>query len=316
MKMKNYLLRKALFLLPLILGVSFLVYVAIDFVPGDPVQIMLGVEATEELEAQLRARYGLDQPLLVRYSLWVFRLARGDMGVSIVTGIPVIEELSRRGWVTLQLTLLSIFFSLLIAIPTGVIAAAKQNTFVDFITRIAVLSGISLPGFAVGILLILFVSRVLGWLPPIGFVNLWENLFLSLQILLLPVISLGFYLSASVSRMTRSAMLEVLRQDYIRTAHAKGLHTTKVIYRHALQNAMIPVLTLVGMQIGYLFGGAVIIEEVFSLPGVGRLLLTAIYRRDYPVVMACVLLMAFVFALMNTLVDVMYGFLDPRIKYQ
>lgn len=277
---------------------------------------MLGVETTEELAAQLRARYGLDEPLLVRYSLWLFHLVRGDMGVSIITGIPVTEELSRRVGVTLQLTLLSILFSLLIAIPTGIIAAARQNTIIDSITRIAVLGGISLPGFAIGILLILFVSRILNWLPPVGFVNLWDKPFISLQILLLPVISLGFYLSASVSRMTRSAMLEVLRQDYIRTAHAKGLHRTRVIYRHAFQNAMIPVLTLVGMQIGYLFGGAVIIEEVFSLPGVGRLLLTGIYRRDYPVVMACVLLMAFVFALMNTLVDVMYGFLDPRIKYQ
>lgn len=314
--MKSYLLRKILFLIPMLIGVSFFVYVAIDFVPGDPVQIMLGIEATEELRAQLRAQYGLDEPLFVRYTLWLFHLVKGDMGVSMTTGIPVIEELSRRVGVTLQLTLLSILFSLLLAIPTGIIAAAKQNTFIDFITRIGVLSGISLPGFAVGILLILFVSRVLGWIPPVGFVNLWDNFFLSLQILLLPVISLGLYLSASVSRMTRSSMLEVLRQDYIRTAHAKGLHSMRVIYRHALQNAMIPVLTLVGMQIGYLFGGAVIIEEVFSLPGVGRLLLTGIYRRDYPVVMACVLLMAFVFALMNTLVDVLYGFLDPRIKYQ
>lgn len=312
---KSYLIRRILSLVPLIIGVSLIVFLAINFIPGNPVRIMLGIEATAEMEAELKEEYGLDQPFFMRYGKWFTSFIQGDFGRSIVSGSPVNEEITNRFAVTLQLTILSVILSLIIAIPVGVISATKQNTLIDFIVRIGVLSGISLPSFALGILLILFMSKVFGWLPPFGFVNLWDDFFLSIQILILPVISLGVRLSASVSRMTRSSMLEVLRKDYIRTARAKGLKEIIVTYKHALQNSLIPILTLVGLQIGYLFGGAVIIEQIFSLPGLGRYLLTGIYKRDYPIVMATVLIIAISFALVNTFVDILYAFVDPRIKY-
>lgn len=313
--MRSYLIRRLLSLIPLIIGVSLIVFLAINFIPGNPIRIMLGIEATEEMEAELKAEYGLDQPLIIRYTKWFGNFIQGDFGKSIVTGSPVNIEIINRFGVTLQLALLSVMLSLIIAIPVGIISATKHNTIIDFVVRIGVLSGISLPSFALGILLILFMSKIFGWLPPFGFVNLWDNFFLSVQILILPVISLGVRLAASVSRMTRSSMLEVLRKDYIRTARAKGLKEIVVTYKHALQNALIPILTLVGLQIGYLFGGAVVIEQIFSLPGLGRYLLTGIYKRDYPVVMAAVLIIAISFAIVNTIVDIFYAFVDPRIKY-
>lgn len=313
--MRSYLIRRLLSLVPLIIGVSLIVFLAINFIPGNPIRIMLGIEATAEMEAELKAEYGLDQPLIIRYTKWFGNFVQGDFGNSIVTGNPVNIEIANRFGVTLQLALLSVMLSLVIAIPVGIISATKHNTIIDFIVRIGVLSGISLPSFALGILLILFMSKIFGWLPPFGFVNLWDNFFLAVQILILPVISLGVRLAASVSRMTRSSMLEVLRKDYIRTARAKGLKEIVVTYKHALQNALIPILTLVGLQIGYLFGGAVVIEQIFSLPGLGRYLLTGIYKRDYPVVMAAVLIIAISFAIVNTIVDIFYAFVDPRIKY-
>lgn len=313
--MKSYLIRRLLSLVPLIIGVSIIIFLAINFIPGNPIRIMLGIEATPEMEAELKAEYGLDQPLIIRYVKWFRNFIQGDFGKSIVTGNPVNLEVSDRLGVTLQLTLLSIILSVIIAIPIGIISATKHNTLIDFVVRIGVLSGISLPSFALGILLILFVSKIFGWLPPTGFVNLWNDFFLSFQILILPVISLGVRLAASVSRMTRSSMLEVLRKDYIRTARAKGLKEIVITYKHALQNALIPILTLIGLQMGYLFGGAVVIEQIFSLPGLGRYLLTGIYKRDYPVVMAAVLVIAISFALINTLVDIFYALIDPRIKY-
>ncbi|MFP4199030.1 MAG: ABC transporter permease [Halanaerobium sp.] len=311
----SYLIRKLLFLIPLIIGVSFIVFFAINFIPGNPIRIMLGIEATEEMEAELKEEYGLNQPFLVRYFKWFGSFIKGDFGKSIITGNSINKEILTRFQVTLQLTILSVILSLIIAIPIGVISAIKQNSVTDFIVRIGVLSGISLPSFALGILLILFMSKIFGWLPPFGFVNLWENFFVSIQILILPVVSLGVRLAASISRMTRSSMLEVLRKDYIRTAKAKGLKNSVITYKHALHNSLIPILTLVGLQIGYLFGGAVVIEQIFSLPGLGRYLLTGIYKRDYPVVMSVVLIIAISFAFVNTLVDILYAFVDPRIKY-
>lgn len=312
----HYLIKRIFVLIPVALGVSLLVFLAISFTPSNPVEIMLGINATEEMEAQLSREFGLDKPVLVQYGLWLFRLIHGDMGKSIVTGVPVLQELISRFPVTFQLTILGVLLSLLIAIPIGILSAIRKNTITDFFIRLGALSGISLPNFAIAILLILFCSKVFGWLPPIGFVSLWDDPLKSLQILILPVISLGIRLAASVSRMTRSSMLEVLLQDYIRTAKAKGLNNFSVVYKHAFQNALIPVLTLVGLQIGYLLGGAVIIEEIFSLPGIGRFLLTGIYRRDYPVVMGCVLLIAILFTIINTFVDILYALIDPRIRYQ
>lgn len=314
--MKQYIIKRLFALIPLALGVSFLVFLALNFVPGDPVRIMLGIEATEEMAAQLRTDLGLDRPLLVRYIRWLSRTVRGDLGHSIITGLEVNKELRSRIGVTLQITFFAVLVSLVIALPLGIISAVRQDSWVDLVVRLISLAGISLPGFAIGILLILVTSRRFGWYPPLGFVSIWQEPLKSLQIMFLPVLSLGAGLAASVSRMTRSALLEVLRQDYIRTARSKGLNERTVIYRHALKNALIPILTLVGLQVGYLLGGTVVIEEVFALPGLGRLLLTAINSRDYPVVMACVMFIALVFALVNTIVDISYALAEPRIRYQ
>ncbi len=316
MAIKEYLIKRILALIPLGLGVTFLVFAAMNFVPGDPVRIFLGIEGTEELAQQIRQDLGLDRPFFVRYFSWLGQLLQGDLGYSLLTGIPVSQEIARRFMVTMQLALGGVLFSVVLALPLGIASAVRQNRSSDFVIRIFALIGVSLPNFAVAVLLILFFSLVFNWHPPIGFVHLWHEPLIALQILILPVIALGTSMAGSVSRMTRSAMLEVLRQDYIRTARSKGLPGRLVIYRHALKNALIPVLTLVGLQLGYLLGGAVIIEQIFSLPGLGRLLLTGIHNRDYPVVMGCVLTIAVFFALVNMVVDILYTFIDPRIKYQ
>lgn len=315
-KIRQYLLRRILVLIPLSIGITFLVFIAVNFIPGDPVRIFLGIEGTEEMAEIWRARLGLDQPLLIRYFNWFLQLIRGDMGYSLLTQIPVRTELASRFMVTIQLAFLAVIFSVLLALPLGTASAVRRNTVSDFFIRIFALIGVSMPNFAVAVLLILFLANVFNWHPPIGFVHLWHEPTKALQILVLPVIALGSSMAGSVSRMTRSAMLEVLRQDYIRTARSKGLSEKLIIYRHALRNALIPILTLIGLQLGYLLGGAVIIEQIFSLPGLGRLLLTGIHNRDYPVVMGCVLVIAIVFALINTLVDIIYTLIDPRIKYQ
>ena len=278
--MGAYVARRLVTLVPVMLGISIVVFLAINMVPGNAVQIMLGIEATPEMQAVLEHQLGLDRPVYVRYALWLGRLLRGDFGRSIVTGLPVSAEIASRFGVTLQLIVLATVLSVLVAIPLGIISALRQDSAVDFVTRIGALAGISLPGFAIGVLLILVASRFFGWYPSVGFVSLWERPLEAIQILALPVVSLGMGLAASTSRMTRAMILEVLRQDYVRTARSKGLHERVVIYRHALKNAVIPIMTIVGMQVGYLLGGTVVVEEVFSLPGLGRLILTSIFKRD------------------------------------
>lgn len=312
---RTYIIKRLLGLIPLIFGITFLVFIAINFIPGDPARIMLGVEGTEAMAEQVRQEMGLDQPLMIRYFNWLSQSVRGDLGYSLLTRRSVSFELSRRFPVTFQLTLLGVIFSVALALPLGIISAINRDNIVDFFIRVFSLIGISLPNFAIGILLILFVSKTFNWTPPVGFVNIWVQPGRALSILLLPVLALGASLAASVSRMTRSSMLEVLKKDFIRTARSKGLKERVVLYNHALKNALIPVLTLIGLQIGYLLGGTVIIEEVFSLPGLGRLLLTGIHNRDYPVVMGCILVIAISFAIINAIVDITYSFIDPRIKY-
>ena len=314
--MKQYVIRRVLALFPLALGVSLLVFLAMNFIPGDPVRIMLGIEATPELAAQLRQVHGLDRPLPIQYLSWLGRLLQGDMGNSLVTGVSVFQELWTRTAVTVQLSILAVIVGVLVAVPLGIVSALKQDSWLDLLVRLLALAGISLPGFAMGILLILFASRVLNWYPPIGFVNIWQDPVTALGILVLPVLSLSLGLMAAISRMTRSSMLEILQQDYMRTARSKGLAQRTIVYRHGLRNALIPIVTLVGLQTGYLLGGAVVIEEVFSLPGIGRLLLTAIGNRDYPVVMGTVLFIALLFSLVNTIIDLLYAVIEPRIRYQ
>jgi peptide/nickel transport system permease protein len=311
----RYIAQRVVSIVPVLLGISIVVFLLVHLIPGDTVQILLGTESNPEQVATLRRVLGLDRPLPIQYVDWLSHVVRGDLGESIRTSRPVLPEVGARFGVTIQLTIFSMFIGLLVAIPLGVASAARRGSPLDGIGRVVGLLGLSIPGFWLATMLILFCSLILGWLPPVGFVSVVDNPWLSLQTLILPSIALGTALAAYVQRMLRSSLLEVLRQDFIRTARAKGLRESTVMYSHALKNSFIPVLTVIGIQIGHLLGGAVIIEEIFSLPGMGRYLLNGIYQRDYPVVQGTVLFVALIFCLVNLFVDVVYAWLDPRIRY-
>jgi peptide/nickel transport system permease protein len=311
----QYLTRRLIGLLAVLLGISVVVFLMIRLIPGDTVQLLLGTETSQEQIDTLRRVFGLDRPLHAQFVDWFGRLVRGDFGTSLRTSRPVLPDIIARFGVTVQLTLASMAIALLVAVPLGVASAVNRGRAADVVSRVTALVGLSIPNFWLGTILILFVSLALGWLPPIGFTSMLENPWVGAQTLILPAMALGTALAAFVMRMLRSTLLEVLRQDYIRTARAKGVRERVVLYTHALKNAFIPVLTVIGIQIGHLLGGAVIIEEVFSLPGIGRFLLNGIYQRDYPVVQGGVLFVALVFSLVNLLVDVLYAWLDPRIRY-
>jgi peptide/nickel transport system permease protein len=311
----RYIGRRLIGVLAVLVGIAIVVFLMIRLIPGDTVQLLLGTETSQEQIDTLRRVFGLDRPLYEQFIDWFNRLVRGDFGTSLRTSRPVLPDIIARFGVTVQLTAASMIIALVVAVPLGVASAVNRGRVADAISRVTALVGLSIPNFWLGTILILFVSLALGWLPPIGFISVLENPWLGAQTLLLPSIALGTALAAFVMRMVRSTLLEVLRQDYIRTARAKGLRERTVLYTHALKNAFIPVLTVIGVQIGHLLGGAVIIEEVFSLPGIGRFLLNGIYQRDYPVIQGGVLFVALVFSLINLMVDVLYGWFDPRIRY-
>jgi peptide/nickel transport system permease protein len=300
---------------PVVFGISVLVFLLVHLIPGDVAQILLGTQATDQQIETLRRTFGLDRPLPIQYLDWLSHVLRGDFGVSFRTNRPVLPDLVSRFGVTLQLTLVSMLVALLVAIPLGVASAANRGRGSDAVARVLALLGLSIPNFWLGTLLILFVSLVLHWLPPVGFVSLLDNPWQAIQTLILPSVALGTAVAAFIMRLVRSSLLEVLRQDYVRTARAKGLRDRTVLYRHALKNAFIPVLTVIGVQVGYLLGGAVIIESIFSLPGMGRFLLDSISNRDYSIVQGGVLFIALIFSLVNLSVDLLYGWLDPRIRY-
>jgi peptide/nickel transport system permease protein len=302
-------------IVPVLFGISVLVFGLVHLIPGDVAQVLLGTQATDQQIETLRRSFGLDRPLPVQYVDWLSHILQGDFGVSLRTSRPVLPDLVSRFGVTLQLTVVSMVIALAVAIPLGVASAANRAKTSDALSRVLALLGLSIPNFWLGTMLILFVSLVLHWLPPVGFVSLLDHPWLGLQTLILPALALGTAVAAFIMRMVRSSLLEVLRQDYIRTANAKGLHDNAVLYRHALKNAFIPVLTVIGVQVGYLLGGAVIIESIFSLPGMGRFLLDSINNRDYSIVQGGVLLIALIFSLVNLSVDLVYGWLDPRIRY-
>lgn len=313
--MTEYAARRLLAIIPVLFGISVLVFGLVHLIPGDVAQILLGTQATDEQLQTLRRSFGLDRPLPVQYVDWLSHILRGDFGVSFRTNRPVLPDLVSRFGVTLQLTLTSMVIALALAIPLGAASAANRGKRTDAVTRVAALLGLSIPNFWLGTLLILAASQLFHWLPPVGFISLVDDPWLGFQTLVLPALALGMAVSAFIMRMVRSSLLEVLRQDFIRTAHAKGLSERAVLYRHALKNAFIPVLTVIGVQIGYLLGGAVVIESIFSLPGMGRFLLDSISNRDYSIVQGGVLLIALVFSLVNLSVDLVYGWLDPRIRY-
>ena len=313
--MTHYAARRVISIVPVLFGISVLVFLLVHLIPGDVAQILLGTQATDQQIETMRRSFGLDRPLPIQYADWLSHVLQGDFGVSLRTSRPVLPDLVSRFGVTLQLTLVSMLIALAVAIPLGVASAANRGRGSDAISRVLALLGLSIPNFWLATMLILFVSLVLHWLPPVGFVSLLDNPWLGMQTLILPSLALGTAVAAFIMRMVRSSLLDVLRQDFIRTANAKGLRDNVVLYRHALKNAFIPVLTIIGVQVGYLLGGAVIIESIFSLPGMGRFLLDSINNRDYSIVQGGVLFIALIFSLVNLSVDLVYGWLDPRIRY-
>ena len=313
--MKQYTIRRILQLIPVLLGISILIFAVMKMIPGDVISGILGVEATPELRAQLAAKYGLDRPYIVQYLDWIGGVLRGDLGESIRTAEPILPQILTRFQVTAELTILAAVISWFVAIPLGILAAVKRNSMVDRLIRVFALLGVSVPGFALSILLILFLSLAFGYFSPLGYVSFFEDPLRNLQIMILPASILGISISGSVMRMTRSSVLEVLRQDFVRTVRAKGASERVAVFKHVLRSALIPIVTLVGMQIGSLLGGAVIVEQIFSLPGLGQMTLTGINQRDYPVVQGCVLFIAFVYVLVNVVTDLLYAYIDPRISY-
>jgi len=316
--MSQFLGKRLLALIPTLLGVSIIVFVVMHFIPGDTISAMIGTQykLTEAQAEALRAYFGLDKPLLQQYLSWISAALRGNFGYSVRSGEPVLLEILQRFPVTLELTIFSLLIAVVLGIPIGVLSAVRQNSFIDLFGRFLALIGLSMPNFWLGTLIILILSRYFGLMPNSGnFTSFFVAPLENLKQMIFPAITLGFAFTASVMRTTRSAMLEVMRQDYVRTAESKGLSRRKVIVNHSLVNALIPVITIIGIEFGYLLGGAVIVEDVFALPGIGRLLLNGIQQRDYAVVQGTVLFIALNFVLINLLADVIYAYVDPRIRY-
>lgn len=314
--MATYITRRLLHLIPVLVGVSLAVFLMLKLTPGDPATAILGVQASPEEVARVRHSLGLDQPWWVQYGIWLSNVVRGDLGVSYQNQRPVSLLIRQRLPATVELAIASLLIAAIFGIPIGIVSATRRYTAVDYTFTSFALFGISMPGFWFGILLILIFALYLGWFPASGYVPWSTGASRHLQHLTLPSIALGLFNTGALMRFTRSSMLEVISQDYIRTARAKGLPERLVIYRHALKNALIPTLTVLGLQVGYLLGGSVIIEQVFAWPGIGWLALTAINQRDYPVVMGVVLVIALVFVLSNLVVDVAYTLVNPRIRYR
>lgn len=307
--MLRFIIKRLLALIPVLLGVSLLVFFILDLAPGDPAKTILGEQARPEDIEALREEMGLNDPFFVRYGRYMLALCHGDMGESYKTRDPVADEIFSRLPNTAILAFVSTMVAIVLALPLGVIAAIRQNSLFDGVSMFAALIGISMPVFWMGLLLILLFSVKLGWFPVAGADAGWKSL-------VLPSFALGFMHMASIARTTRSSMLETIRQDYIRTVRAKGLLEDKVIVNHALRNAMIPTTTVIGLQMGSMLGGSVLTESVFSWPGIGRFMIQSIQGRDIPSVMGCVIIFALSFALINLIVDLIYGFIDPRIKAQ
>jgi peptide/nickel transport system permease protein len=315
--MTTYIIRRLLILPLLMLGISLIVFILIQMAPGDPIAAQYGLKLAEadpvKIE-RLRNELGLNDPILVQYGRYLLRLVKGDLGQSLTTRTPVIEEISSRYPATMELAFSAMLLVVIISVPLGVLAALKRGTLMDNFLMAGALFGVSIPNFWFGIMSILVFGLWLGWLPIAGRGD--GPLFQRLQYLVLPAFTLAIGLMGINSRLVRSSMLEVLGLDYIRTAYAKGVRPRLVIVRHAVRNALIPVITVLGLQFANLLGGAIIIETIFAWPGIGRLAVNAIWRRDYPVIMGTVLIFSFTFILANLIIDVLYTVLDPRIGYE
>jgi peptide/nickel transport system permease protein len=334
--MKWYILKRIIQLVPVILGVTIIAFSLIHIAPGDPARTMLGQHATEKELNEIRDKYGLDEPVYVQYGIWLNGVLHGDLGRSILTNNQVSDEIGERFPNTIELTVGAMLFAILIGGFAGIISASKQYSITDYSVMGIALFGISMPVFWLGIMLMLIFGVWLGWLPIGGRIDLllpfqrvtgfmvidsiitgnFTALVDVLKHLILPSIALGTIPMAMIARVTRSSMLEVLRQDFIRTERAKGLSERVVIYKHAVRNAMVPVVTVIGLNFGLLLAGAILTETVFSWPGVGRLVVEAVYERDYPLVVGCILIFAIIFVVVNLITDILYTYIDPRIKYE
>ena len=306
--MWKFIAKRLVAMVPVLLGVTLVIYLIMSMAPGDPAKVILGEQATPEQIAELRAEMGLDDPVLVQYGRYVFGLLQGDMDESYNSGLPCNVEIFARFPNTLRLTITAMSIAVVLALPIGIVAAVKQNSVFDGVSMFVALIGLSMPVFWLGLLLILFFSLRLGWFPSSG-AESWKSL-------VLPAVTLGFQQMASIARVTRSSMLEVIRSDYIRTARAKGVAESKVITKHALKNALIPTVTVIGLNFGGMLGGSVMTESVFAWPGIGRLMVQSINKRDIPMVLGCTIMFSVSASVVNLLVDVLYGFIDPRIKSQ
>jgi peptide/nickel transport system permease protein len=320
--MGKYALRRTLLFIPTLLVATILVFTLFWIVPGDPALTILaggegdsGAVLPEQLQ-QLRQTLGLDRPIYVQYASWLTNALRGDLGTSLWYKTPVWNQLKDRFLVTMELAVMAIVLAICAAVPLGVISAVKQDTGLDYLSRIFSSIGIALPTFWFGILIVYAFATFFEWLPPLGYATLWDDPLLNLQQLILPALTLAFNDLAFTARVTRSSMLEVMREDYLRTARAKGLVELRVIGRHALKNALLPVLTVSGYQFARLLGGVIIVESIFVVPGMGTLLIDSIIHRDFIVLQAIVLLIAAVVLILNLMVDLSYGVLDPRVRYQ
>jgi len=334
--MIGYILKRLLQLIPVILGVTIIAFSLIHIAPGDPARTMLGQHATQKEINEIRDKYGLDEPIIVQYGIWLSGVLRGDFGRSIITNELVINEISSRFPNTIELAITAMLFAILIGGLAGIISASRQYSVTDYTVMGVALFGISMPVFWLGIMLMMIFGVILGWLPIGGRIDLFipyqritgfliidsiitlnlPALISSIKHLILPAIALGTIPMAIIARVTRSSMLEVLRQDFIRTERAKGLSERTVIYKHAVRNAMVPVVTVIGLNFGLLLAGAILTETVFSWPGLGRLVVEAVYERDYPLVVGCILFFAVVFVIVNLITDILYTYIDPRIKYE
>ena len=314
-------MRRLLLFVPTLLGASLLIFILLRVVPGDIAEILVyqtGSESSaiqQKQVQQIRAELGLDKPVVLQYVGWMRDALAGDLGQSYVQRRPVVEILKERLPRSLELAVLTIVLAVVWAIPLGVVSAVRQNSWVDYLARMLSISGLSLPIFFTGVLILYCLVRFFRWLPPLEFVEFWRDPAENLKQLIWPALAQAWYISAPIARLTRSQMLEVIRQDYVRTARAKGLAERAVVYRHALRNSLLPVVTFVGWWGGRLLGGLVIVEIIFSVPGMGSALAQAVAQRDYPTVQAMVFVMALIFLSLNLLVDLAYGWLDPRIGY-
>lgn len=305
--MGRFILRRLLAMIPIMVGVSLLVFAILHLTPGDPAMLMLGERATPEQYEALRQQLGLDDPYLVQYARWLGRAIQLDLGRSVRSNTPVAEEIVSRLSATGELALAAIVLAMAIGIPVGVISAIRPNSLMDGVFTVGALAGVSMPVYWQGLMLIIIFSVQLGWLPSSGRMGGWEYL-------ILPAITLGTTAAGSITRMTRATMLETIRQDYIRTARGKGVSEGAVLFRHALRNALIPVVTVIGLEFGSLMAGAVITETIFAWPGLGSLAVDAIRTRDYPLVQGVILTFAVLYALINLVVDVLYAYMDPRLR--